>query len=1013
MVMFCATSFSGVSQNNNRFQYLDDDLGSMATSIHMMQDSYGYIWASTLSGLTRYDGESYVHYVKSDSIDGLPEVFAYCSFEDKYNNIWIALYDYGLAILDRDANTFKWIKSDTLNPNGLHLSKIKTIAKDNNGNIYFLGEDGIQRVKLKTESYADLIFEFQKDFLPTIKEEIVGFSLLNDNKGKFWIGGRKAFYTIDSSGKGERASDAVDDLSVITQSILEDSKGDIYIVRGGQPLLKYDSVSNSYEKDEKVIYPNLNMLSIVDADDHLWTFIRPGKVLKYDLHNKSLTKFSSFDLPFNIYGSYFRSPFVSKEGTLWLAGAGNFPFQHQPKTHKEISPVLYDKTKMESSSCVYVDENNVYIGQLLDGIKIINKVDGSIRKLTKENSLLFDNRIYQIIEVDKNRLVILGRSGVYVYDKLVQKITKAKRFNSLIRCGYYAGKDIMWVSGETRRIFKLDLNDMSATSIFDSNDNLPETHTVTQIVEDRDGTIWIGGRYQGLYHYDPKSEECNIYSQDAIDPKYKLNTSMIEALHIDDDGDVWIGGRSGINIINRKSETIKSIGFADGLRHVHICDIIQDDNWNYWVMTDQDISRIDKKSKKITTYDSKDGFMNGQYYYRSFGMYDGQIYAAGNIGVDRFNPSEMKINPEPPQLILSEINVMGKPYQSDISIEKLDKIYVDHNENFIDLKVLPLHFVAPDKNEISYKIEESHQEYINIGNRRSISLSGLGPGTHTVFVKGSNSDGVWSESKKISIEVAYPWWRTWVFYLGTILMFGIITWLLLKWYLDKERKKQEENKRITSQMAELELKALSSQMNPHFLFNSLNSVKSLINQNKNKEASSYITRYSKLVRQILNNSRSKFVRLQDEIDVIELYLDLEKMRLGNSFLYVINIEDGVGADFIEVPPSILQPYVENSIWHGLMNKETGDKHLSISIGKKEDFIEIRIIDNGIGRKAAKLIQSDSVLKKKSLGTLISKERINLLSDVYGYESSVEIIDLKDEDGNASGTEVKILLQIDE
>lgn len=1011
--MFCTLVNNSYSQNNNRFQYLDDDLGSMSTSIHMMQDSYGFIWSSTLSGLTKYDGYSYQHYVKSDSIDGLPAVFAYFSFEDKYHNIWVALYDYGLVILNRDSDSFQWIKSDTLDPNGLHLSKIKTIASDSKDNIYFLGDDGIQKVELQQNSYDNLRFQSQSEILPHLEEKITGLSLLNDSRGKLWIGSKKGVYTLDKTGEVKKQESIQGGLNSITHSILEDSSGDIYIVSGGEPLLKFDAKKQIYEKDTTVVYPNQNMLSIIDHEDHLWTFIRPGKIYKYDLKNKKLVKFKSYELPYNLLGTYFRSPLVSKEGTIWLAGGGSFPFQHQPKTNKEIQPIIYDETRMQSSSCVYVDEEHIYIGQLLDGgIKIINKNTGNTRSITKDNSALLDDRIYQILEIDKDRLVIMGRGGVYVYDKIIKRITKTKRFTRIIRWGYYAGDDIMWVSGEMKRIEKLDLKDMSTTSIFDSNDELPEVNVVTQIVEDTDGSIWIGGRYHGLYHYFPQSGKCEVYSQEADDPRYQLSTSIIEAIYIDHKGDVWVGGRSGIDVIDQVTQSISSIGIAEGLKYVHICDIMQDDSLNYWIVTEQDISRFDNRTRKITSFDNEDGFMNRRYYYRSFAKFNGDFFVAGESGVDKFNPSNFGINLVPPQIVLSNINVMGKKYVSDIAIEKLDKITTAYNQNFIDFDVLSLHYVVPRKNKIAYKFEDVHDDYINIGNRRNISFSGLSPGIHNLWIKGSNSDNVWSEPKSITIDVAYPWWRTWTFYISAFLFFGLTGWFALKTYIASISKKQKEKERINTQMAELELKALSSQMNPHFLFNSLNSIKSLINQNKNAEASTFIIRYSRLIRQILNNSRSKFVRLQEEVDVISLYLELEKLRMGESFTFDIDMEDDVEADFIEIPPALIQPYVENSIWHGLLNKEQGSKHLSIKICKVEDFLEIRIIDNGIGRKASKAIQSQSLLKSKSLGTTISNERINLITDVYGHESTVKFIDLIDKDGLPSGTEVQILLYFD-
>ena len=199
---------------------------------------------------------------------------------------------------------------------------------------------------------------------------------------------------------------------------------------------------------------------------------------------------------------------------------------------------------------------------------------------------------------------------------------------------------------------------------------------------------------------------------------------------------------------------------------------------------------------------------------------------------------------------------------------------------------------------------------------------------------------------------------------------------------------------LSKQIAEIEMKAIRAQMNPHFLFNSLNSIRLLIDREDNESAKIYLTKFSKLIRQVLDHSKHKFIRLEDELNTLRLYLDLEKMRFKN-FNYSITIGPEVGIDFVEIPPLLMQPYVENAIWHGLMHKEKGDRKLEIRIVDRDTMLEIIIEDNGVGRAHSASLYKGSQKTKNSIGLKMSEDRIKFLRDIYGSEASVEIIDLND------------------
>jgi LytS/YehU family sensor histidine kinase len=212
---------------------------------------------------------------------------------------------------------------------------------------------------------------------------------------------------------------------------------------------------------------------------------------------------------------------------------------------------------------------------------------------------------------------------------------------------------------------------------------------------------------------------------------------------------------------------------------------------------------------------------------------------------------------------------------------------------------------------------------------------------------------------------------------------------------------------LKEKLAEMEMKALRAQMSPHFIFNSLNSINRYIVKSDPETASSYLTKFSKLMRLILENSNHKIITLEQELSALKLYIELEALRFNHKFRYVLHIDENVDASSIGVPPMIVQPFVENAIWHGLLQKEdTGE--LSIDVRRNDDVIQFMIEDNGIGRKKAQELKSKSISLEKSFGLKITTDRLKMANNNSDL-SHVEIVDLHDEAGQPSGT--KVILRI--
>jgi LytS/YehU family sensor histidine kinase len=247
-----------------------------------------------------------------------------------------------------------------------------------------------------------------------------------------------------------------------------------------------------------------------------------------------------------------------------------------------------------------------------------------------------------------------------------------------------------------------------------------------------------------------------------------------------------------------------------------------------------------------------------------------------------------------------------------------------------------------------------------------------------------------------------------------VFIFIIASILIINVSLRRNNEKLKSEKiqtKLQQQTVMLEMHILRAQMNPHFIFNCLNAINHFILKNEMETASNYLISFSRLVRLVLNNSRQSPITIEEELSMMRLYLDLEKVRFKNAFDYSIHIEKDLDITSLNMPPLIIQPFVENAIWHGLMHKDDPG-FLLISIRTNNNILICEITDNGIGRKRAYEFKSKSVEIKKSMGIEITKKRLELLNGSFEPSSFIEIHDLLDKSGMALGTKVVLSFNID-
>lgn len=244
---------------------------------------------------------------------------------------------------------------------------------------------------------------------------------------------------------------------------------------------------------------------------------------------------------------------------------------------------------------------------------------------------------------------------------------------------------------------------------------------------------------------------------------------------------------------------------------------------------------------------------------------------------------------------------------------------------------------------------------------------------------------------------------------GVILLLSGLA-LISRLRYKRKRDKEQLTTEFKKQLAQAETKALRAQMNPHFIFNSLNSINSFVIDQKHELASDYLIKFSKLIRLILDNSRSETITLEKELETLKLYVTLESARFDNKFTCFYNVAGDVNTNAIMIPPMLLQPFVENAIWHGLMQKE-GQGTITIEISMmNKDYLKISIADDGIGREKAAALKSKSATHK-SHGLKVTSQRIDMMNKLNSTGAQVHILDLKDEHDNATGTKVELIIPL--
>ncbi|MEM9545752.1 MAG: histidine kinase [Bacteroidota bacterium] len=575
------------------------------------------------------------------------------------------------------------------------------------------------------------------------------------------------------------------------------------------------------------------------------------------------------------------------------------------------------------------------------------------------------------LDLDSDRLLIGYKRGLLIYNKLTDEVEK------------------------------IDTLDVSS-----KRDGYSSSTHVLEMVEDNvdEDVIWLLTR-MGIFKYYKSVQRADLISNDLgiefINNKDRGHTLSVignELLLVSNYFQVFTYNKSSSrwrtisNGINEKDK--KYIRNAISVVDDYVLIVYMDQGIDFYLPNS-------KRLKPMPTY-FEEGLERDVF---SSGMIDDNGYLTFINGNAKYMKTKAPLVPfhRKPALSINDLIVNGfKLSKADYSVDQMKLKNYERNLEF------KLGLTYPDLNvpiKYYYTLDKNRQSWVELGKDRKIELFKLESGNHTIYGKVVYGNEQ-IEGEILSLTVARHFYETWWFRALFILVFGSVVFLFYWQYKSRKMDKQAFNTALLG----LQMNSLRSQMNPHFLFNSLNSVKNYMVNRGADEAADYLTKFSLLIRKILENSRKKLLTLEEEVEMLDLYIEMEKKRFSEKFSYKLEVDQSIDQTHFYLAPMIIQPYIENAIWHGLMNKES-DRNLSVRFLPDGENVICYIVDNGIGRVEARKRSRNQNSSKKSLGMEITGDHLSVINKLYQINAAVDIEDCYDQKGNPTGTKVKIFLPL--
>lgn len=945
------------------------------------QDSRGYMWFGTDNGAARFDGYAFRTY---DAQDGLTSNVVFDIYEDAKGRIWFGTMTGEAFILEGDTIVPYRFNHLVKQYQGLfqvaglvYLEPKVETAYFELAYLGFLRVDSTGQDSLITSRrpYSKLILEVEgcPDLLRTIvarnKEKGVGYWTRYDVKrqvSSFEFRSGTDIFNGELPLYGTAGKIKFHAQKISTGQILIFYFNHIYCWLNGQLqwAAPFDgSVNEMYEDDGQ----------------GYWLCGADGTGLR---HYENLTALKNGKYGAFLDGHSATGWYMDDNGGRWICTLERGIF-YCPNSELLIYDSRFGLSDDFVSSVAFKNEKEIFAGC--------------------ENGDIFQ------LDLDQNRIIARTKNlfGHHNFDLLYQAEKNAlwstgafwdgNRWNSVFVYDPVWNKSIPWTS---QRFDKLHLNGQgellgchsTGFAIVDtrnallkfSSGQLNSRERAFAIHTTRDNRIWIGNA-RGLFEF----KDSSLISPGIAHPAFNHRVEDIDELP---DGSL-VFGTKGWGVVCWKDKDILQITTEDGLAANMIEDVHVDENGILWVGALNGLNKVTfdalgrPKVRRFTMYN---GLPSNEIY--KVKSYAGQVWLCTAGGLVKFHEPEEDTFSVAPVIQHFLANGAEAPLASAQELK--------HDNNSLEFRFLAINYRQNGRIPYRYRLDEKADwQYTE---NLTVNYPRLPPGAYRFEVQAQSQDGYWSPSAIHAFTVLPPWWQTWWAraLAGGLALGGMFYY---QWQRAAQLKKEAA---IRQQIAELERSALQAQMNPHFIFNCLNSIQSFILNNDKKKAVEILARFARLVRHNLNASVQGEVTLAEEVRMLENYLSLERERFNQRIDYRITVEEGLNEEDITFPPLLIQPYVENAVVHGLAKKEGGGT-VAVHFQKDGSALAVTVRDNGLGFRQDD--KEEPSARHRSVGMTITRKRLELLSGAEGRAVQVEV--LKGEDGEVLGTEVRVRVGI--
>ncbi len=987
------------------------------------QDKKGFIWIATSNGLQRYDGLRFNYYPEmlsnaAGELTNGAEIYA----DNKNNLLWISKNNL-IEKMTQDKNSVTvYDAGELLNDTTFHFT---AYSGANNSN-WMLGNNAAY-FHINTPAKKDYQWNTSQPdahrasyiFSDSINKQTwvatMGSVFLFNEKNKTVYSHDPGIHPLlqDSLyGEGDRLS----------RFVLVDSRNNVWVTTWGDRLYRYDpltkkvstyflSAVKSIQQGSKASPAGL-LINCMLEDDHnnIWLATENAGLLRYNRANDDFDycitrEKNSEGIRYNYK---ILTLFQDREQNIWVGtdkGISIFsPYRQYFKAirHEENEPLSISKS--EIISFIQTTTGDIFIGTWGGGMAAYDKTFHFKKNILFKNPYQ-NNFIWSFLQFDDKTLWIGCQHGyLQIYDIVsgkTQSILPPEMEGSTIRCMEKDANGNVWFGLHNGKIVKWDKQQRQFLPFSNSLKNLA---TVLNIFIDHEQNCWVSTE-GGFKQFDlQKMEYTNTWLPNKNDMT-SLSGKTCEGIEEYSDSVLLIGTiYGGLNFFNKRTQAFSHLSIADGLPSNSIYAIKKDTAGYVWFTTDFGLYKFNLADKKIIPYSMSPGLINSSIISnRFYPLQDGQWLIFTTTEAVSFFPGKTEFQENlQPKVEITGFNLFDKPLSIDSLLSVNKTIRLSHKENFFTIEFAALNFWSLQQIHYDFRLHGIDKDWVHGGTRRFANYTDLQPGEYTFDVKAENGTSG-GEITSFKIIIAPPIWQTWWFRCLCILVIVIVAYSLVR----KRIKMIRHEAAMKQKIAETEMMALRAQMNPHFIFNCLNSIDNLIQTDQKEKATDYLAKFAQLIRDILENSKNNIIPCWKDVEALKLYLEMEELRWDKKIECDINIAPEIHDGDYKVPPMILQPFVENAIHHGLLNKIASDKKLAIEVKLEGSKIKYTIRDNGVGRLKAGEYKKLNRSSGKPFGMQITKDRINLFNQ--DNNGSVKITDLYDEFQQPEGTLVEVWL----